>query len=560
MNTRERLMAVVLAVLIVAGVAGAGGYFLVYEPVVQQTAAADQLQKDIDELTKKRKEFADNRKRLDDAKRRSLPPDEALARREYNEMLSRLLRRAGVPAGFTVTPVAAQADRTIPPLPGAGKKPAYTKLATVVEFRKADVWAVREFLEGYYRLNLLHQIAGLSVKREDETASAGTRTRAAPDRKDLTVRLTTEAIILDGADPRLTLLPVSSAFAAAGGQLGYSAVAHTPEAGRGITPLQLAPVLSPRNRDYGFLAVKDIFHGPLPPPAPLKVDKIAEVTAKAGEAIPAVAVPLAGDFDYLGRVTLSATADGAFLPPDALAVDQDARTLTITPPEGQGGSATVTVVARSETGQEAKGTFKLTVAPPKAKEDISAAIVLTGVTTSSDGTAEALIRDNANKLKYQIDASPRRVKVTKFFYTGATKKKDPEYDTPDELVISDDNSSTNRRFKVVAVDETGLVVQDLKPAEVPAPKPADKDKGKGGGRGPRGKDKEKDQEPAAKEPAAPAKADSDAPVAGPTLYRWASGKSLAGLVKVPADEAEKILRRSAEAGPVGATAVAARGE
>ncbi|MBX9624254.1 MAG: Ig domain-containing protein [Gemmataceae bacterium] len=548
MSTRERLMAVVLSVLIVAGVAGAAGYFLVYEPVGQKTAAADQLQKDIDDLTAKRNQFAKDRKRLDESKRRSLPPDEALARREYNEMLSRLLRRAGAPAGFTVTPLAAPADRNVPTLPG--KKPAYTKLATSVEFRKADLWAVREFLEGYYRLNLLHQITGISVKREDETASAGTRTKAAPDRKDLTVKLTTEAIILDGAEPRMTLLPVSAAFAAAGGQLGYSAVAHTPEAGRGLTPLQLAPVLAARNRDYSFLAMKDMFHGPLPPPAPLKVEKIAEVAVKAGEAVPAVTVPLAGDLDYLGNVTLSATADGTFLPPDAITVDQAARTLTFAPPAGRGGSATVTVVARSETGQEAKGSFKLTVAPPKPKEDIAAAIVLTGVTTASDGTAEALIRDNANKFKYQIDATRRRVKVTKFFYTEGTnvKKKDADYDTPDELVISDEKSSTSRRFKVVALDEEGLVVQDLQPAEAPAPKPADKPKG--GGKGPREKD------PAEADPPAPAKAGSDAPVAAPTLYRWAAGKSLAGLVKLPADEAERILRRSAEAGPVGATALA----
>lgn len=554
MNTRDRFLAVLLIALIGVGVAGAAGYLLVYEPVQEKTAAAATLDKEVADLTAQWNKFTRDRKRLDEVKRRSLPADEPLAKQEYNDMLIRLVRRAGIPPGFTVTPNTSPDARGVPLLPGNAKKPAYTKVVSTVEFSKADMWAVRDFLEGYYKLNLLHQITNISISRKEDAAAAGGRPRAADtrsaSRKDLTVKLTTEAIILDGAENRRTLLPVSRAFAAVGGMPGYSAVADTPEVGRGLTPLQLAPVLAARTRDYSYLAVKDIFHGPLPAPKPLSVERITDVAVKQGDPVGPVKVPLGGEMEYLGEITLKATAGGRFLPPEALVVDQEAGTLTITPPEGESGSDTVTVVAKSEFGQEAKTSFRFTVDPPKvvAKEDISGAVRLIGVSLKSDGTATAIIRDDANRAKYEVEATRRRVKVVKYFYAGTTKKKDPEYDSPDELVIADDSSSTNRRFKVVAVDEDALIVQDLKPAEVPPPKPAGKDKG--------GRDKGKENEPAKTEAPAP-KAGSDAPVEGPPLYRWSSGKSLAKLVRVPADEADRILRKAAEAGPVGATAVAA---
>lgn len=544
MNTRDRFLTVVLVALIAVGAAGAAGYLLVYEPIQQKNGEAARLATEVADLQAKRDKFVKDRRRLDDLKRRSLPADEPLAKHEYNDLLARLLRRAGIPAGFTVTPNTNPDSRGVPVFPGT-KKPAYTRVVSTVEFQKADMWAVRDFLEAYYRQNLLHQITALSITRADATTTGGARNKESSDRKNLNVKLTTEAIILDGAENRRTLLPVSRAFAAVGGGAGYSAVADTPEVGRGLTPLQLAPVLAAKPRDYGFLAVKDIFHGPLPTPKPLSVDKIADVAVRAGDAIAPITIPVGGEMDYLGKISLTATAAGDLLPPDAVVVNEAARTITITPPEGETGYSTVTVLAESETGQKAKGTFRVTVDPAKVvvKEDISPVVVLIGVSTKSDGTASAVIRDNANRVKYEVEAGRRRVKVTKFFYAGATKKKDPEYDTPDELVISDASASTNRRFRVVAVDDAGLVVEDLKPAEVPAPKPA-----KGGKKG-----------EAAKDPAPP-KAGSDAPVAAPAVYRWAAGKSLAALTKLPAEEAEKVLRQSAEGGPVGATAVATTAE
>jgi hypothetical protein len=102
-------------------------------------------------------------------------------------------------------------------------------------------------------------------------------------------------------------------------------------------------------------------------------------------------------------------------------------------------------------------------------------------------------------------------------------------------------SSTKRTFKVVALDASGLVVEDLKPTE--------KEKPKGPGR-PK-KEPVAAVGPLALVAGAAAMLVAPAPAAEPLLYRWHSGQSLKALKEVPKDEAKKILERSAAAGPVG---------
>ena len=567
MSSRERNLAIVLSALIVLGVGGTLGYLFIYQPIQSKAAAAAKLQQEIDDLQEKAKKARADAPRLSATRRRSLPADENLARREYTEVMSRLLRQASVPPGYTIVSKPAPDARTIPVLPGAAKKPAYTKVVTEIEFKRADLWAVHDFLTGYYKLNLLHQITALSIKKDDDATSAG-KSRTNPERKDLSVRLTTEAVILDGAEPRRTLLPVPTAFAGLGGWAGYDAVALTPEIGRGLTPLQLTPVLSTRGRDYSLIVLKDLFHGPLPSPPPLRLDKIADVSVDADTTIQPVKVPVVADSGYSGRVALTAKAEGALLPEGAVKIDQTARTLTFVPAAGETGTATVTVVAKAENGQEAKTTFKVSVKEPpepeapRKKDDIATAIRLVITTTRSDGTASAVIRDNFNPLAYEIEADAKGARVMKYYFTGAKKQPEVGYKhTPKPyLDISDDTSGTSRMFRVVAIDEVGLVLIDLKVAEaqpgVKAPTPK-----ASGGRvpNPRG----------GKDRAAEGPADPLAAVLGsaafvtrpqqPTLFRWVSGKSLATLAEIPKDEARTILRRAAETGPVGATAAADTG-
>ncbi|MDB5307518.1 MAG: hypothetical protein JWO38_1720 [Gemmataceae bacterium] len=553
MSSRERTLAVLLIGLILLGVGGVGGYMLVYEPVQRKWAEAAKLEEEVADLDGKLAQAGKDVPRLADARRRSLPPDQTLSRREYGEMMSRLLLRANVPLGFRVTERSPDAAG-VPLL--AAKKPAYTRVVYEIAFEKADMWAVHDFLAAYYKLNLLHQITALEIKTD--TAQTGTQRKAAPDRKDLSVKVTTEAIVLDGAEPRRTLLPVPTAFAAAGGFAGYHALALTPEAGRGLTPVQLAPVLSPARRDSTLIVQNDIFHGPLPPPPPLQVEKIADVSVEVEKPIPSVIVPLAGDLGPAGKVTLEATTDGKLFPPGGVKVDQAARTISLTPARGETGTATVTVSARAEGGVEAKAKFKVSVNPPQEaanRPDISDAIRLVIATTRSDGTAVAVIRDNFNPHTYEIEAGPDGVKVMKYWFPTAKKKPDPDYKISPKpvLIISDDTSATGRTFRVVAIDGDGIVVADLKgdgakggPKSDPGKAPGPRDRT---GQGP--------AELLALVTGSAAVVARPAPPDQPTLYRWVVGKSLKSLTEVPKDEARRILRRSAETGPVGATAVAA---
>jgi hypothetical protein len=485
----------------------------------------------------------------------------ALARREYAEMLSRVLQKANVAPGYRVTEKTPDPAGT-PVMPGAAKKLAYQKVAFEVSFDRADMWAVKDVLEGYYKLNLLQQITHLDIKVDTTPgqAGAGGRAKAVTDRRDLVVKFSTEAVVLDNAEPRRTLLPVSPAFAGVGGWLGYNGVALNPEAGRGLAPLQLAQVLSTKNRDYSLMVLKDPFHGPLPPPPPLSLGKIADVAVKAGEKLDPVRVPVTGDVAYTGKVTLTATVEGGPFKGTEVKVDDTRKTLKLEPKEGETGTGTVTVVAQAANGQKAERTFKVKVEEAAAveevkaaKEDIAASIVLIGVSVRSDGTASAIVRDNYNPLTYELEATSRRVKVIQYEHLGQRKKQNKAYrPDPNEFEIDDDgNTGTKRHFKVVGIDDGGLVVEDLKPAgEAKAdPKAAKGAPVKGA--------------PVKLAPPKAAPVDPLAAVAGPAavgrpkatgpfLFRWAPGRSLAALAPVPPDEAKRILERSAASGPVGA--------
>ncbi|MBN9523393.1 hypothetical protein J0H58_33590 [bacterium] len=567
MNPRERTLATVLIGLMVLAVGGAAAYLLVIQPLGQKTDAANKLDAELDT---KRAEFAAINKdapRLAVASKRSLPADPAGARREYHELLSRILHKANVATGYKITEKTPD-NAGVPMFSGGGKKATYQKVAFEVSFDRADMWAVKDVLEGYYKLNILHQITHFEVKVDSTPGPAGTKAKATADRRDLAVKFSTEAIILDGAENRRTLLPVPTAFAAAGGWLGYNGVALTPEAGRGLAPVQLAQVLSPKARDYSLLVLKDPFHGPLPPPPPLSLGKMADVAIKANEKLDPIRVPVAGDPAYTGKVTLSATVEGGPFKGTEVKIDDARKTLKLAPKEGETGTGTVTVVAQSATGQKAERTFKVRIdeaAPPpegSAKEDIANEIVLISVSVASDGTASAIVRDNYNPLTYVLEASSRRVKVIQYEHLGQRKKQNKAY-RPDanEFDIDDDgNSGTKRHFKVVAIDDGGLVVEDLKPGA--PPKAPDPKVVKGGGPVRGGPPVAVKGAPPKAAPA-PSPADGLAALAGPAavgrpkateplLYRWPHGRSLAALTQVPSDEARRILERAAASGPVGA--------
>lgn len=528
MNSREQTLALVLLGAILLTVGAVGGYLFVWQPLQKQKEAAEALTKEITDLEAQNAAQAETTRRLAVARVRSLPADEALARREYTVALERLIEGAGIPKGYTISPKSVDnSARSVPEI--AKGKPVYTRVAYEVVFKKADMWAVTDFLRGYYQLGLLHQITAVTIKKDEDPGS-----KNAGRRNDLTVTLTTEAILVDGADARRTLLPVPTAFAAIGGAAMYRGMAATPEAGRGVHPQILVPVLSPSARDYSLLVQKDPFNGPLPAGPPFKLAKISDVKVKPDERPAPVKVAVSGDGAYGARVT--ATAAGSLFAETALKVDPKTLAIELPRPIAADGTATVSVVATASDGRATEKTsFKVSL----EGEDISAHVVLIGVVPRSDGTAWARITDNVNRYRYQIDATPTGIKVLKeeiFISRRGWEAVDDHKHPPGVMVISDKLSKTHRTFKVIAVDGDGLVVADLKPGTSGAPP---------GGKGGMGA-------PTKPGPAGPIVAGPPAP----KYYRWGVGQSLLALKAIPEDEAKKIIKQADAGGPVFGVAAA----
>lgn len=287
MTNQRQLLTIAMIVLVFFLGGGAFGYFFFYQPIQEKRQTAERLTRETQEQEAKLLGIQKNLNRLAEARKRSLPVEEMVAAREYHDILYQLLQQAKVPAGATVK--ARQVDnKSAPSLTGSATptgmgmanqsqqnaKKAYTRVSYEISFSKSDLWSIIDFLQAYYKLNLLQQITSITVKKSDDVSpGAGRRSTETTERKDLNVTLVTEALILDTAENRKSVLPVPSAFAAVGGGVGLELVRFTPELGRRITPQQFVPVLATKPREYSAMIAHDPFHGPLPPPPKPKIVK-----------------------------------------------------------------------------------------------------------------------------------------------------------------------------------------------------------------------------------------------------------------------------------------------
>jgi len=279
MTDRERKIATgAVGALIGTAVVGLVGYLLVFDPLMTKASQNEALQKEIDERETKLSAMRLNEKRMKDTLKRSLPADPEVARQEYDAAINRLLREARVPvAAFSVKHKAADSK----PAPEISpKKPAFIRIALEITLKPINYATLLDVLQRYYRLNLLQQITRFTVKKIEGSTARPRGSSTLADRADLEVTLVTEAIILDGAENRRSLLPVPYAVGAAAGGAAYHTVMSTPEPSRGLNPLQLAQIVAEGNRDYTLMLVKDIFHGPPVPPVAIP-PKREEVVAVA---------------------------------------------------------------------------------------------------------------------------------------------------------------------------------------------------------------------------------------------------------------------------------------
>ena len=542
MTSREQTLSFILIGALVLIVGGAGGYVFVLQPLQRQQAAEIALNQEILDLEGQVDGQAKTTQRLTVARARSLPADESMAKREYTVALERLIEGAGVPKGYTISPKAVDnSSRAVPEL--SKGKPIYTKVAYELVFKKVDTWMLKEFLEQYYRLGMLHQITSIIIKKDDEVGSKNTNRR-----NDLTVTITTEAILVDGAENRRTLLPVPTAFAAIGGGAIYKGMTATPEGGRGVVPPVQVPILATNPRDYSLIVMKDPFNGPLPPPPPLPkftLAKIGDTKIETDKAPAPVKVLVTGEGSQGAKIT--AIASGTLFAEGALKVDPKTFAIELPKTSATEGTATIAVIATSADGTKTEKTsFKVSLEDPKVVEvpkgeDLSAVIILIGITPRSDGTAWARIVDNANRHRYQIDATPKSITVRKEWTYGPDRpwKTDTDHDKlPAGVMELPETTKTTRTFKLIAVNGDGLVLADIKPGGAPRPEAM---------KGPPGPPKP------VKQPANPLAAvggNMAVAVSPPKYYRWSVGQPLSGIKLIPDAEIKQILKTAEAIGPV----------
>jgi hypothetical protein len=256
MTTRERNLAVAVGSILGVAAIGFIGYRFVLTPLIEKgrmiRAKEDEISKIDDDIN----DIIALKKKYEGARQQSLPIDPVegvgMARREYGDLLEHMCRRADL-TGLKIT--ANEPDsKTSPQV--ANKKPAYTRLTWDVT-AKGDVYHLADFLRLFYSQPLLHTIKTMTVQRP-----ADQRARAS---REVDVTLKIEALVLDNAPARPTLLPVVREIALLSGPAAYTGFNFVAAAsGRGA-PVPPAGVLADNPpRDYLAIAGKNVFFGPAP--------------------------------------------------------------------------------------------------------------------------------------------------------------------------------------------------------------------------------------------------------------------------------------------------------
>jgi hypothetical protein len=148
------------------------------------------------------------------------------------------------------------------------KKPVYSTLTFTVD-ATGELTSIVAMLEDFYRTPLLHQVKALTIK----PAAGDRRGPAAAASRELTVKMTVEALLIDGAPRRGFLMPDDQRLLAVNGLLalrrgltGLPLVPAAADNARGTGLIKPQPFMAPAlPGEYGIIARKNIFFAPTPP-------------------------------------------------------------------------------------------------------------------------------------------------------------------------------------------------------------------------------------------------------------------------------------------------------
>jgi hypothetical protein len=269
-TTKERNLAYLLGGVLVLVLAGVVGYMFIWSPYQSASDAVAKRHLEYLDLDEKAEKIKLDKRLFELARQQSLPADTKLSRGQYATFLETIGRKADIsPSAMKV--VSADPDVKSGNIQGT-KKSAYTKLAYTVSLR-ADMYRVTDLLRRFYEQPLLHTIKSINIQKPSDARAQTT--------KELDVTLSIEALVLDGAPDRPSLLPVNQAVGLMSGaavQTAYNWTAVTSGAG---APLPVRGVLADQRREYLSIAGKDPFYGPPP-----KVDRTERPTPPDDDSTP----------------------------------------------------------------------------------------------------------------------------------------------------------------------------------------------------------------------------------------------------------------------------------
>lgn len=226
MTRREKTLAVLLLPPMLLLGAGVLAHQLWWDPLQNKDSRIQTMRNDIEEKRQTLAKALDRKKDLDSYRAISLPRDIDLARLKYEEQLSNMIRNAGFDPG-TITIQPKPPDSKSGPAIAKGQPPVYTRLEFIVGL-KGDLLSLVEFMEKFYQVRLLHKIRNLKMTRPSNAAT--TRTT------DLDITMTVEALVVDKAETRKTLMPEK--------------------------PPELPSQLALPERKYASIAGRNLFFGP----------------------------------------------------------------------------------------------------------------------------------------------------------------------------------------------------------------------------------------------------------------------------------------------------------
>ncbi len=229
MNPRERNLLITLAAILVTGVGLYAGWRWFIVPLREYNATIAQMTKENEFLEETVENFLRDRKKLEVARRRSLPAAKEQANLEYSAYLTKLLGASGLTFD-TITPGEPLEVRVVTALPGV-KKTGHQ----IMEFKvvaHGELHQVIAAIKAIQATPYEHRIKSLNVDRANTSTSADAGSA-------LNIRMTIETLLV----ARTTNKP--------GREIDSK-----------LTPLQ--PLSE--DRSYARIADKNIFVGAVPAP------------------------------------------------------------------------------------------------------------------------------------------------------------------------------------------------------------------------------------------------------------------------------------------------------